>query len=297
MPAAAKGSTDATLEGQDNPLAGSGGDGGPLTFDDGTIFGDAGHQPPTHRLGALFGGLVTIGLVVVTLVAAAILGSQEGLLVADRGQAKSTATPSVAPQASGGAVLLSATPLAPATPFPSWTPSPAASPASTATVPCPTPASWRTYVVQAGETLAEIAARYGVTELALLQLNCLPGTALTKGQVIYVPSPPTRTATPTSTTGCRIRTDWPLYTVQQGDTLYSIATRVGLSVYELKRANCLVSDQIWAGQQLRVPYLPWPTPSRTPTATRTPTVPTPTDTPIPPPSDTPIPRPSDTPGP
>ena len=46
------------------------------------------------------------------------------------------------------------------------------------------------------------------------------------------------------------------YTIQPGDTLYSISIRTGTSVEQLKLANCLTSDQIYYGQGLFVPYLP-----------------------------------------
>ncbi len=53
--------------------------------------------------------------------------------------------------------------------------------------------------------------------------------------------------------GCTIRTDWPAYTVQRGDTLYSIARRAGITVAELMAGNCLTSNLIIAGATLRVP--------------------------------------------
>ena len=42
------------------------------------------------------------------------------------------------------------------------------------------------------------------------------------------------------------------YVVEQGDTLYSIATRYGTTVDTLKAANGLTSDVIWIGQTLQV---------------------------------------------
>lgn len=54
-------------------------------------------------------------------------------------------------------------------------------------------------------------------------------------------------------TNCAIRTDWRTYTVQRGDTLYSIANRAGTDVPTLKAGNCLVSNLIYTGSTLRVP--------------------------------------------
>lgn len=56
---------------------------------------------------------------------------------------------------------------------------------------------------------------------------------------------------------CIVRTDWPTYTVQRGETLFGIAQRVGSSVAELTQANCLANANVlFAGQVLRVPRLP-----------------------------------------
>lgn len=59
---------------------------------------------------------------------------------------------------------------------------------------------------------------------------------------------------------CFLRTDWPIYVVQTGDTLLKIANRVGSTVSELAYANCIPNANIvYVGQQLRVPRLPVPT--------------------------------------
>ncbi len=46
------------------------------------------------------------------------------------------------------------------------------------------------------------------------------------------------------------------YTVQKGDTLYSIANKYGLTVNELKKLNNLTSDNLSIGQSLIVEKLP-----------------------------------------
>ena len=46
------------------------------------------------------------------------------------------------------------------------------------------------------------------------------------------------------------------YTVQKGDTLYSIANKYGLTVNELKKLNNLTSDNLSVGQSLIVEKLP-----------------------------------------
>lgn len=80
---------------------------------------------------------------------------------------------------------------------------------------------------------------------------------------------PTRNPTPIITLGatpgttCTPRTDWPILTVQQGETLSSIAQRVNSTTTILQQANCLSNpNSITAGQQLRVPVIPPATATR-----------------------------------
>jgi LysM repeat protein len=84
---------------------------------------------------------------------------------------------------------------------------------------------------------------------------------------------PTRTpisaATPTPTSGgCVPRTGWQVYTVQPGDTLFGLSQILGISVADIREANCLESsDIIDVGQTLYLPGLPALPPAR---ATHTP---------------------------
>ena len=45
------------------------------------------------------------------------------------------------------------------------------------------------------------------------------------------------------------RYDWPIYIVQNGDSLSSIARRIDSTPDSLRLANCLTSDYIYAGQK------------------------------------------------
>lgn len=108
-----------------------------------------------------------------------------------------------------------------------------------------------TYTVQAGDTLAAIAARYDVTQAAIVQLNALADPdALTVGQQLKIPgaAPATDTGTSTTTGSTAI------YVVQSGDTLAAIARRFGTTTAELVRLNGLADpDRLSIGQQLKVP--------------------------------------------
>ncbi len=69
------------------------------------------------------------------------------------------------------------------------------------------------------------------------------------------PSPSAATATPTPE--CAVRSEWPMYTVVRGDTLYAIARAADSTVKELATANCLEDpDRIYVGQRLHVPNVP-----------------------------------------
>lgn len=99
-----------------------------------------------------------------------------------------------------------------------------------------------TYTVQRGDTLYSIASKFNTTVDALKSLNNLTSNTLSIGQVLKIP---TNNNIPGSgeVTGN-------IYTVQKGDTLYSIANRFGLTVDELKSLNNLTSNTLSVGQQL-----------------------------------------------
>ena len=68
----------------------------------------------------------------------------------------------------------------------------------------------------------------------------------------------------TFSSACTPRTDWPVYIVQPGDTLYGIAVKVGSTTAELTAANCLPNPNVlFVGSPLYVPRLP-STPSAEP---------------------------------
>jgi spore germination protein YaaH len=156
---------------------------------------------------------------------------------------------------------------------PSATPTSDVTPAPTAVAMQPTcqiPAGWVRYVVQRGDTLSYLAARSGATVSELVQANCLEPNLLLAGMVIYLPSaPPVRPV-------CGPPAHWVRYTVQPGDTKYSLAQRRNTTVYAIDLANCF--RPLLAGSQIFLPPLPV-TPTPIPTATATATLtPTPTAT-------------------
>ncbi|MFQ5435496.1 MAG: LysM peptidoglycan-binding domain-containing protein [Anaerolineae bacterium] len=61
--------------------------------------------------------------------------------------------------------------------------------------------------------------------------------------------------TPTSSL-CSLPIDWQAYTIQRGDTLYSLARQRGTTTTAVKAANCLQDNLIVTGQQIFLPGIP-----------------------------------------
>ncbi len=149
---------------------------------------------------------------------------------------------------------------------------PASNPAAPAGSPQAT-TSYTTHTVQPGESLASIAARYGVTYLELASLNSLANPdVLFVGQVLRVPAPAPPPASPqpvsqpepqpvsqpqpqpVQTTGT--------YTVRGGDSLAKIAAQFNINYFELARMNGIVNPDILSvGMVLKVPGAPPPPPA------------------------------------
>ncbi|MBI1276958.1 MAG: LysM peptidoglycan-binding domain-containing protein [Anaerolineaceae bacterium] len=118
-----------------------------------------------------------------------------------------------------------------------------------------------THVVQAGETLKSIATLYGLTVDELANRNSITNIdRIFVGQVLNIrassPATPSPIPTVESTVTGETSGDAPslIYTVQGGDTLFRIATRYGLTVNDLVRANNVTDPTvIYLGQQLIIP--------------------------------------------
>ena len=96
------------------------------------------------------------------------------------------------------------------------------------------------YTVQKGDSLYSIARKYSTTIDKIKDLNNLTTNLLSIGQVLLIP-----TDTNLETT----------YTVQKGDSLYSIAKKYDTTVDRLKQLNNLKSNLLSIGQILIVRYI------------------------------------------
>ena len=112
------------------------------------------------------------------------------------------------------------------------------------------PAATGKHAVKRGETLFSIANRYGITVDELRRLNRMqPSETLKSGTTLIVPGGSTvLPATPAAVPANPVST----YTVQRGETLFSIANRYGLTVNELRDLNGISGNSIHSGQKLRV---------------------------------------------
>jgi len=113
-----------------------------------------------------------------------------------------------------------------------------------------------TYTVQAGDTVASIAVKHGLSTASVLALNGLGWKSLIfPGQVLKLSPGASLVTTPASTEGKR-------YTIESGDSLARIADRFGIAVEDLLRANGLSwSSIIYPGQTIAIPPKP-PAPAK-----------------------------------
>jgi len=107
-----------------------------------------------------------------------------------------------------------------------------------------------TYVVAEGDTISSIADTFGIPTPAILTLNGLSWNALLHpGQVLKLSAEPTKKA---AASPARVAGN--AYLVQNGETLSTIADRLGISTSALTEANGLEeSATIYAGQMIRIP--------------------------------------------
>lgn len=135
---------------------------------------------------------------------------------------------------------------------------------------CLRPSGWFTYTVQDGDTLQNLAERAEADPVDVARANCLGERPFVPGQQIYVPREIRATPTP-EPFPCGPPLNWVVYIVKRGDTVYSLSRAYGVGRDVFRRANCLRSNAIYAGQALYVPPVtPKPSPTGTPTPVHTP---------------------------
>ncbi|KXX69813.1 LysM peptidoglycan-binding domain-containing protein [Flammeovirga sp. SJP92] len=131
------------------------------------------------------------------------------------------------------------------------------------TQPRPSNSGEKTHTVSQGESLYAIARKYNTTPQAILEENGLGNNApIYIGQELTIPSASKPTPAPapsnnTTVTSTPSSQEKIVYTVQQGDTLYQISRKVGLSPQQILALNGLDgSTPIYIGQELKVKGVP-----------------------------------------
>ena len=113
------------------------------------------------------------------------------------------------------------------------------------------------HVVKQGDTLYEIAKRYGLTVAELKRLNDLGSNRLKLGQKLALDragaAPVARSGSPAPAKKAqvsKVAKNAPVHVVKKGDSLHTIARRHGLTVEQLQRLNNLDNDRLKLGQKL-----------------------------------------------
>jgi LysM repeat protein len=101
------------------------------------------------------------------------------------------------------------------------------------------PSSSDLYIVKKGDSLWSIAKKYGLSVDDLKKFNNLNNNMLSIGQTLKISGEP--------------NTNNDIYIVKKGDSLYSIASRYGISVSDLKSYNNLTGNDLSIGQELFIP--------------------------------------------
>ncbi|MBN2500494.1 MAG: LysM peptidoglycan-binding domain-containing protein [Anaerolineales bacterium] len=161
----------------------------------------------------------------------------------------------------------------------------------------PTAAAPFLYTIQEGDTLTDLAIRFGLDELEgpltiMLFNNMTSDSFLVVGEQLIIPDPNTGLPTATPLPEFIPRGSLIVYIVRPGDSLASIASEF-LSTEDAilaENEDLVDPNQLFVGQQLFVPY-GLVTPTRTPTETLTPNPLTPTLAEFVNPTETPTPSP------
>ncbi len=96
------------------------------------------------------------------------------------------------------------------------------------------------YIVQKGDSLYQIALKFNTTVDNIKKLNNLTSNLLSIGQKLLIPQD-------------KISSDYTIYTVQKGDSLYQIALKFNTTVDDIKKLNNLTSNLLSIGEQLKIP--------------------------------------------
>ena len=122
-------------------------------------------------------------------------------------------------------------------------------------LPSPKETSWVKHRIRRGETVSSIAAKYGVSQYAILNANNLDRRArIYAGKTLIVPVPLDREYRQGRKKRGSYKAENGVYVVRAGDTMWDIARAFGTSVDALRRINGIHrGSRIYVGQKLKIP--------------------------------------------
>ncbi len=170
------------------------------------------------------------------------------------------------------------TPLTPAeSPTPTVTATASLPPTATlppTDIPTPTPIPPEEYSIKSGDTCGSLAAVFHISITSIILTNNLSSDCLLSiGQVVKIPyptatPPAAATNTPLPLDATKQACETVAMTVQQNDTLSSIAANWAVSADAIKTFNGKTTDSVFLGESLLIPLcMRAATPGPTPTAT------------------------------
>lgn len=141
-------------------------------------------------------------------------------------------------------------------------------------IPTETPLPPFEYTVRSGDTCGGIAVAFGVSVQSIVVLNNLPSSCIiSAAQVLKIPYPtstpaPPPTEIPNEATQTAQACEKVPYTVQENDTISSIALNYNVPIDAIKFYNGLSTDNVFVGVTILIPLCERAaTPGPTPTAT------------------------------
>jgi LysM repeat protein len=125
---------------------------------------------------------------------------------------------------------------------------------NTTTTPNSNTASQGTYTVKSGDSVWLVADKHGMSMDELVRLNGIQDNFIYPGQTLNVAKGNSAsTSTPTPSTPSKANTGGQgTYTVQSGDSVWSVADKHGMTMDELIRLNGIQDNFIYPGQTLTV---------------------------------------------
>ncbi|MFH1687192.1 MAG: LysM peptidoglycan-binding domain-containing protein [bacterium] len=124
-------------------------------------------------------------------------------------------------------------------------------------MPSPKETSWVRHNIQRGESVSQIAAKYGVSQYAIMDANNLSRRSrIYAGKELIVPVPLDReyNSSPRSRPSGDYKSEDGIYVVRSGDTMWDIAREFGTSVNALRGNNSIErGSRIYVGQKIKIP--------------------------------------------